>query len=239
LSWRGIVLQLVYRLRRHFWGGWSMGRWLGVLLLLTVAGVLVRSRMADWPLAAALGVLFMAYSGILYWARRQRYVQFRSKALLDDPPPPAGLDMTGLIPIRASGWFTVEGKRQYYVDLDADYQTVPSREHIILARVYPSRFLLLGRWPEREIGWWYIFFEPAMVRRMQVGHLHFGARPRPAVQLTYGPEVKTQETVQVTFDSLTALKQVWADLVVDAPPGTTPANQPSYLQNSFAREQVL
>ena len=224
MSWRGIVLQLAYRLRRHFWGGWSMGRWLGGLLLLAVVGVLVRSRMADWPLAAALAVLFVAYSGILYWARRQRYVQFRSEALLDDPPPPAGLDMAGLIPIRASGWFTVEGKRQYYVNLDADYQTVPSREHIVLGRVYSSRFLLLGRWLEQEIGWWYIFFEPAMVRQIQVGRLHSGARPRPALQLTYSAGVKTQETIQVTFDNLATLKQVWADLIVDAPFGTMSAN---------------
>ena len=216
-----------------------MGRWLGVLLFLAAAGVLVRSRMADWPLAAAFGVLFLAYSGILYWARRQRYVHFRPEALLNDPPPPAGLDMAGLIPIRAGGWFTVEGKRQYYVNLDADYQTVPSREHIVLGRVYPSRFLLLGRWLEQEIGWWYIFFEPAMIRKVQVGHLHFGARPRLAVQLTYGPDVKTLETIYLTFDNLTTLEQVWADLTVDAPPGTIPANQPSCLQNSSARERVL
>jgi hypothetical protein len=225
VSWRGIVLQLAYRLRRHFWGGWSIGRWLGVLLLLAIAGVLIRSRTAAWPVAAALGVLFLAYAGILVWARRRRYVHFApSQAPLDDPPP-AGLDMADLVPIRASGWFTVEGKRQNYVDLDADYQTVPSREHIILARVYPSRFLLLGRWLEREIGWWYIFFEPATVREVQVGHLHFGARPRLAVQLTYGLDVKTQETIQVTFDNLTALKQVRADLTVDVPLGTIPASR--------------
>ena len=225
MSWRGIVLRVAYRLRRHFWGGWSMGRWLGVLLLLAVAGVLIGSGLANWPLAAALGVLFVAYAGILVWARRRRYVCFvAGGALPDDPPLTAGLGMADLIPIRASGWFTVGGKRQYYVDLDADYQTVPSREHIILARVYPSRFMLLGRWPEHEVGWWYAFFEPAAIRQARVGRLHFGARPRLAVQLTYRPEVKTQETILVTFDNLPALKQVWADLIVDAPPGAMPAN---------------
>ena len=225
LSWRGIVLRLAYRLRRHFWGGWSMGHWLGVLLLLAIAGVLIGSRLADWPLAAALGALFVAYAGTLVWARRRRYVYFvAGEALPDDLVPAAGLGMADLIPIRASGWFTVGGKRQYYVDLDADYQTVPSREHIVLARVYPSRFMLLGRWPEREIGWWYGFFEPAAIRQARVGRLHFGARPRLAVQLTYGLEVKTQETILVTFDNLATFKQVWADLVVDAPPGAIPAN---------------
>ena len=237
MSWRGIVLQLAYRLRRHFWGGWSVGRWLGMLLLSAFAFVLVGSRFASWPLAAALGALFLAYTGILVWARRRRYIYFTSGGLLPaDPLPAAGLDRADLIPTRASGWFTVEGKRQYYVDLDADYQTVPSREHIVLARVHPSRFLLLGRWPEQDVGWWYIFFGPAMIRQVQVGYVHFGARPRLAVQLTYGLEVKTLETIEMTFDSPTALKQVWADLIVDAPPSAIPAGQPSHLQNSSARK---
>ncbi len=219
MSWRGIVLQIAYRLRRHFWGAWSMGRWLGALLLLAVAGVLLGSRMENWPLTAALGILFLAYTATVIWARQRRYILFRPETLLGDLPPPAGLDMAGLIPVRASGWFTVEGKRQYFVDLDAGYQTVPSRDHIVLARVYPSRFLLLGRWREQEIGWWYIFFEPAAVRQMQTGHLDFGARPRLTIQLTYGPDVKTIETIYLTFDNLTALKQVWADLAVDTPCG--------------------
>ena len=136
MSWRGIVLQVAYRLRRHFWGGWSMGGWLGTLLLLAVAGVLIGSRSADWPLAAALGALFLVYGGILVWARRHRTIYLTpGEVLPDDPLSAAGLEMAEMIPIRASGWFTVEGKRQYYVDLDADYQTVPSREHTILARV--------------------------------------------------------------------------------------------------------
>jgi hypothetical protein len=136
LSWRGIILQLAYRLRRHFLGGWSMGGWLGVLLHPAVASVLIGSRSADWPLAAALGALFLVYGGILVWARRHRTIYFApGEVLPDDPLSAAGLEMAEMIPIRASGWFTVEGKRQYYVDLDADYQTVPSREHTILARV--------------------------------------------------------------------------------------------------------
>jgi len=63
-----------------------------------------------------------------------------------------------------------------------------------------------------------------MVRRLQVGRLHFGARPRLAVQLACGPGVKTQETILVAFDNLTAFKKVWADLIVDTPPGTISAN---------------
>lgn len=237
MSWRGIVLQIAYRLRRHFWGGWSMGRWLGVLLLLAIAGVLLGSRMANWPLAAAVGALFLAYVTILIWARRRRYICFRPGKLLDNLPPPAGLDMAGAIPIRASGWFTVEGKRQYYVDLDADYQTVPSREHMVLARVYPSRFLLLGRWRQQEIGWWYIFFEPAAVRQIQTGRLHFGARPRPAVQLTYGLDAKAVETIYLAFDNLMEIEQFWADLTVDTPCNFNNNWRPNP-QNNSARGQV-
>jgi hypothetical protein len=124
-----------------------------------------------------------------------------------------------LIATRASGWFSVEGKDQYYVDIEADFETVGTREHIILGRVHPSRFLLLGRWPMDEQGWWYIFFRPDTIRELSVGHLCHGPRPRLALRVSYALDEEKQEDIFLTFDNASALRRVWDDLLQDAPSG--------------------
>jgi hypothetical protein len=214
LSLTGVVLQTAYRLRRHFWLGWSLARWLGVLLVSTALVTLIRWS-HPWP-ALVLGGLFLVVVLILGWADRQRYVQFRavSAAQVVHSEPP--LRAEELIPIRASGLFTVEGKAQYYVDLEADFETVETREHIVLGRVHPSHFLGLGQWPDWELGWWYIFFQPAMIRKMTRGHLSFGHRSRPAVQVVYAPDEKTQQVIYLAFGDTAALGRVWDDLLQDA-----------------------
>jgi hypothetical protein len=127
-----------------------------------------------------------------------------------------------LVPIRASGLFAVEGKNRYFVDLEADFETVDSREHIVLARVLPSRFLLLGQWPGDELGWWYIFFQPAMIRQLAAGAVHFGGGGRPALALLYSPDGETEETIYLTFDDRAAMGRVWQDLVRDGFPAGPP-----------------
>jgi len=94
-------------------------------------------------------------------------------------PSPAPLRAEELVPVRVSGWCTVEGQDQYYMDLDAQFETVETREHIVLARVLPSQFLLVGRWSGSELGWWYIFFHPATIRRLDAGQLSFGRSHGP------------------------------------------------------------
>jgi hypothetical protein len=127
-----------------------------------------------------------------------------------------------MVPVRASGRFSVEGKTQTYLDLGADFQTVETREHIVLARVHPSQFLLLGHWPEYELGWWYAFIKPTTIVALRVGHLHFGLRPRPAIQVVSAPDEETQEITYLTAADLQTLKRIWSDLVQDAPPDALP-----------------
>jgi hypothetical protein len=220
LSVLGVVLQLAYRLRRHFCLGWSLARWLGLLLVIAALVMLIRWWPYLWP-AGLLAGLLLLHIVVLIWASRRGYVRFvvmpEARTLLHDMPPDPPLRVEELVPLRASGWFTVEGKDQYYVDLAADFETVGTREHIVLARVYPSRFLLLGNWPEYELGWWYIFFQPAMIHKIAVGHLHFGPRSRLAIQVVYTPDEQTQQTIYFTFDGAEALNRVWDDLLRDAP----------------------
>lgn len=218
----GVILQLAYRLRRHFWLGWSLARWLG--LVLVVAGLVALLRWWSRPwLAVLLAGVFVVYAAVLAWASRCRYVRFEASPspppLLRDAPAAPPLRAEEMVPLRASGGFTVEGQDQYYVDLEADFETVGTREHIVLARVHASRFLLLGRWPAYELGWWYIFFQPSMIREMTVGRLYFGPQSHLALRVVYAPQEDVHETIHLTFASASRLQQVWADLLRDAPAG--------------------
>lgn len=220
LNATGMVLQLTYRLRRHLWGEWPLSRWFGYLLVGAGLATLIHWWPRPWP-TVLLGGVFLAYIVLLAWAARRRYVHFEAippaeTPLLNGPGSPP-LRAEELVPVRASGRFTVEGKDQYYMDLEADFETVGSREHIVLARVHASRFLWLGRWPAWELGWWYIFFEPAMICEMEWGHLRFGPRSHQALRVVYAPDQKTTQTIYLTADSGTALQRVWDDLILDAP----------------------
>lgn len=225
LTLTGMILQFTYRLRRHLWLGWSLARWFGTLLLLAAVAILIRWWWAPWP-AILIGAFLIFYLFILVWAERRRYVAFVSvsdvRSFLTpeaDGPP---LRAEELIPVRASGWFTVEGKNQYYMDVEADFETVGTREHIVLGRIHPSRFLWLGHWPEWELGWWYIFFLPTMIRKLAVGYLYFGPQPRLSIQVVYAPDEETVETVYLTFADRASLRRVWEDLQRDAPPVALP-----------------
>jgi hypothetical protein len=224
-----LILRIAYRLRRHFWLAWPLSRWLGLLL----AGICVWALFGwrPFPWAALIpGSLYLAYLLTLTWAGRRGYLRFEpvageatagAKNTLQTSATLSPLGVQEMAPTRASGWFTVEGKNQYYIDLEADFETVGTREHIVLARVHRSRFLLFGQWPEYETGWWYIFFQPDMIQDMRLGHLHFGAQPRLALRIIYAPNGNTEEAAYLTFDDDVVLRRVWDDLLWDAPPDVT------------------
>jgi hypothetical protein len=221
LSPIGTLFQFAYRLRRHLWAGRPLSRWLGWLILLAGLAAAVYFRPNFW-LAAPLGFLWLAYLALLNWTQRRGYIHFKTLSAdqtLFEGPPPAVLRAEEMVPTRASGWFTVEGKVQYYVDVEAAFETVETREHIILGRIQPSRFLLMGSWPFWELGWWYIFFQPAMIQEMSIGHIHFGPQPRLALRAVYAPNGERAETIYLAFDNATTLRRVWNDLILDAPAG--------------------
>ena len=220
----GLAFRIAYQLRRHFWLAWPISRWLGLVLF----ALALWAARYWWPnLGPATGFLvaWLAYLAFLTVAARSRYLYFRVKpgaaARLqgDGAVPP--LDKLELVPARASGWFGVEGQGKHYVDLDADFETTGTREHIVLARVHPSRILLLGRWPSHELGWWYIFVQPSEIRSLGLGQLHFGLRPRLALRVEYVLKLERKERLEsvfMTFPDAGTLRRVWEDLIRDAPP---------------------
>ncbi len=214
-----MILWLAYRLQRHKWSGWPLSRWLGLLLVMATVGAFLLWRAHPWP-ALIPAALFLVYVLVLAWAGRQGYIHFRPISgqghLPKDSSPAPSLGMQELVPVQASGWFAVADQERYYVDLQAEFETVETREHIVLGRVHPSRFLVVGQWPKQEHGWWYIFFQPAMIRGLHLGHLHHGFRARQALRVTYAPDKDVQQTVYFAFDDDLALRRVWDDLATDA-----------------------
>ena len=215
MSLTGLVLQFAYRLQRHVRLGQPLARWLGLLLLVVAGWSLYRWWPFGWQVAVLAG-LFVGYVLVLAWAARSGYVRFRPGPAPEDAPDPVQpLRPEELVPVRASGWFTVEGQDQYFVDVEAGVETVETREHIVMGQIRPTRFLLLGRWPKRDTGWWYIFFQPATIEEIQAGRLTFGLRSHQALRIVYAPDADTVQTIYLAFNDPVALRRVWEDLMLD------------------------
>lgn len=218
-----MILEATYKLRRHSWAEWPLSRWFGMLFVAAAVGSLFVSWLRPWA-AVIIGLLYLGYILILGWASRREYVYYETlpdvDALGQDAALEAPLRPEELVPVQVSGWLSVEGKDRYYMDLEADFETVATREHILLGRVRPSQYLRLGRWSVDELGWWYAFVHPAMISEVDMGLLHFGAEPRQVLRLTYAPDAKNRQTIYLAFDAVAPLRRVWTDILLDAPPET-------------------
>ena len=173
-----------YQIRRHECAGVRLDRWM-ILLLLIFTGLfavgVLPGRLAG---VIVCSVLLLAMIVIVNLAARRQFVVFNWDGSTN--PQSFGarfLDPMDKLPLRATGLFEVEGKVERFTDLQGTYRSFQTREHSVMAIVPPSRALLVGRWPDEEIGMWYIFFKGAELRRIEPGQLSFGRHTRPAVQI--------------------------------------------------------
>ncbi len=211
LTLRRTLFRLSYQLSSHRWNGWPLDYWLSFALVL-VAG-LASLRVVPGARATIYAVVgvFLGLCVLAFWARRNHYVIFSAEDSPACPGPVAPLRPSDRIELRATGRFEVEGKEHHFSELMACFRTFATREHVVMAIVPPSRFLLLGTRPESEVGMWYIFFRPEQVLDLTLGTLRFGRRPRPALRAVCQAE-KGQETVYLSFDDHAERQRVWADL---------------------------
>ena len=173
-----------YQIRRHEWAGVRLDRWM-ILLLLILAGLfavgVLPGRLAG---VIACSVLLLAMIVVVNLAARRQFVVFnRDGSAMPQSLGARFLDPMDKLPLRATGLFEVEGREERFTDLQATYRSFQTREHSVMAIVPPSRALLVGSWPDEEIGMWYIFFKGAELRRIEPGQLSFGRHTRPAVQI--------------------------------------------------------
>ena len=214
LAW---LLHGAYRLENHHLFEISLRNWLwAVVMAPPLVAFLGR---LSWPWATFLSLMgFFAWVGAVL-ARERGYAVFEPAPVPEPNEQPPLLNVDEQIPVRVSGLFAVGGNERLLLNERAQYSFMPTREHVVMAYVDRTRFLLLARSRQIEAGWWYVFWKAARIRRVETGYVCAGLGRRPGIALTYQPEERPkQEAVYLTFDDHAALARVIADLRSDAPP---------------------
>lgn len=214
----GLLLRFLQRLDDHQWYDTSLFIWLVSLLLLLSLFPILGLLPGGLTLSAALWIsVLLLYLG-RWWGRRHFYTHF-----VPEPMPALARDIPPLYPadkllLHATGLLGVEGKQGKFNDLIAYYRTFETREHAIMARQTPSRFLW-GRTPPRLLGMWYAFVHPHELQDVQAGKIYLGSKAYPALRLHIcrqnekGKEVR--EKLYLRFSSPEDRARVLADLLLD------------------------
>jgi hypothetical protein len=218
LAFLGLVLKGSYRLSRLRLWGQPLNRWLFFLALIGIPAVTV-DLVESGPVADAVVILAcLSLMLALLWAGRTRYLIFRRaehpSSLTADGPQLAPEEK---VPVWASGHFEVSGMRRYFVEARAYFETVDTREHIVIAWIPLWSLLGLAASLREEVGLWYVFFMPSTIQEIEVGEVYFGLRSRPALKVVYQPESGSRETVYLSFDHPKQREVVLADLRRGAP----------------------
>jgi hypothetical protein len=221
----GLTYHFVYNLERHRLFNIRLRHWL-ILFCLILPATLWLKPWGTNRLAAMLVTLGAASALVAtWWAGRQNFVRFEEHAALatgginqgtdrhwDEPRPPS----TSNSHVCATGHFEVSGMRRYFVETPANYTTFETGEHCVMTQVPSTRFLLVGKSPEDEVGWWYTFFQPDMIRAVASGWLYFGLRPRPALRLEIAKSDGAEnERLHLSFDDEATRSLILADLQAD------------------------
>lgn len=215
----------LYNAGHYQWGSASLLRWLCFLLIgggvIWVTGSLPGHW---WVAGSALAAVAALLTLFRYWRQRD-FVYFvpGSPPLISGEP----LSPAQKAPVLVTGFFGVEQKQQRFTWLPGFYRTFATREHALLCQVAQRRWAGLGRWPEEEVGLWYIFFMPANIVQIEWGELYFGAQARPVIAVTHRLPVSKQrrwrreeirdEKVYIAFTTPTIGETIWADLHHDFP----------------------
>ena len=209
----GFILKASYQLSRHRIGPLRLN--LVPLLFALACGLIWRVGGLASKQAVLIIVLCLILVSVTLLAKRQGFIIFRQGG----GELPSSSDCPELVPdekvaVRASGLFEVRGERRYFVEVTADFATTETREHIVMARMLNSRFLVGV--PKGDVGWWYIFFKPHTIRGTEVGEVHFGLRARPAIKLECKTGEGKVEPVYLSFDEPLQMQRVLEDLRRDA-----------------------
>jgi energy-coupling factor transporter transmembrane protein EcfT len=224
------IRTFLYAASHYRMGNASPLRWLLLLLVGIGAFAVVGRWPGRWWIVSFALLLLLALLVLFHSWRRRDFVRF----VPGTPParPAQLLPPQEKAPVLVTGLFSVEHKYKRFTWLPGFYRTFATREHALLCQIAHRSWAALGRWPEDELGLWYIFFVPRDILHLQWGELFFGADARPAIAVThrvllpkqkrFGAEQVRDETIYLAFATVVTGEVIWADLQHDFP-----ANAPS------------
>lgn len=225
VSWR----VLFYRLGRQEILDVSILNWVYSLLALVVLVWLSGWLPGGVWTASVLTALLLGIVVTHGLLSRNDFVVFDT-----EPAPqlaPQALTAKEKIGVHVTGNLTVHEKFQRFTWLPGFYRSFATREHALLCRCVERRFLLLARWPDEEIGLWYAFVQPQIMRQVRWGTLHFGNAPQRALAITYHVPRSSNarrlrrkpvdETLYLTCANDGDAMRILADLLVDQPFGAS------------------
>lgn len=172
-----------YQLNRHHLSDIPLSRWIQIILLGGAVLAILMKFSGYWIVVGLLIGAFIAFTAMsIYW-RQRHYLHFIEKSA--PPVSPVALKPADKLPIISSGDFDVEGKQANFTWLQGYFRTFATREHAVLCLVQPSRFALLGQWPEKEVGMWYVFFKDDEVEAIRWGEIHYGGKKLSGLAIEY------------------------------------------------------
>lgn len=212
----GAYLRWLHDLDKHQWLETSLFAWLvsSLFLFAMVLGLAWGSLALSLVLVGGVVWLFISR----WWGRRHFYVHFVPTPSLPPTISQEPLWPTDKLLLHVTGHLAVEGKEGDFSRLIAYYRTFETREHAIMARQTPSRFLM-GRVSPEVLGMWYLFVTPDELTDVVGGRLYFGTQPEPALRLhirRLNEKGKpAEEVAYLSFAGEEDRARVWADLLID------------------------
>ena len=143
--------------------------------------------------------------------RVRRYVVFRDESF-SIPEGAPKLYPEDKVEIRVTGFLEVHGKRRYFVEVPAGFQTTELREHIIMAKLRTRRSMGPVQSVADEWGWWYAFISPSNVRSITGTWLYYGLARRRAVRVVYTMENGKDNSLYLSFDGLEGFALIAQDM---------------------------
>jgi hypothetical protein len=211
----GLLLYVGYKVQHHYLLRISLRNWLWALLVVPPGAAFLR-RMT-WLQAILFSLLAVLLLAGIEWTRRKGYMVFEPAQLDLRAAARAPIEIDEQVPCQASGPFAVSDKRRHMVNERAWISYVRTREHIVMAYLKRTRFLLLARSLTTDVGYWYMYFTPEHVQHVEMGYVLCGVRSRPGLAIRYLSQEKPgqEKTVYLAFDDMDALQRVLDDLRKD------------------------
>ncbi len=218
---KGIFFKLCYNLSHYYIGGWPLRRWVITLVIILPLLIWFNILPGGWIVISIVGLFGLSLILGFWYAYRQDYFIFE--------PDSSQADLTKRnhtssilersqpfqqISLRATGTFTVAGKKRFYVEESATYQFFETRERAVMVAIPSEPFLWLAR--PTSVGWWYAFFRPEAIETLVLGTIIFGQKARSALQVSYqADKVESLETLYLSFDNQAQGEQILRDLLAD------------------------